>query len=107
MDEMIFAAKQNRNIPKEDKIFGISNRAKAMIAKEGKDKVVNATIGALLDDEGELIVLSSVDEGIRGIRADRGRTGVSGGGNQGRVRKLSAARLYDCGRGSGRYRRAA
>ena len=62
MDEMIFAAKQNRNIPKEDKIFGISNRAKAMIAKEGKDKVVNATIGALLDDEGELIVLSSVDE---------------------------------------------
>ena len=33
MDEMIFAAKQNRNIPKEDKIFGISNRAKAMIAR--------------------------------------------------------------------------
>ena len=62
MDEMIFAAKQNRNIPKEDKIFGISNLAKAMIAKEGKEKVVNATIGALLDDEGELIVLSSVDE---------------------------------------------
>ena len=48
------------HLPKEDKIFGISNRAKAMIAKEGKDKVVNATIGALLDDNGELIVLSSV-----------------------------------------------
>ena len=62
MDGMIFAAKQNRTIPKEDKIFGISNRAKAMIAKEGKDKVVNATIGALLDDHGELIVLSSVAE---------------------------------------------
>ena len=53
MADMIFAAQQGRKIPKEDKIFGISNRAKAMIAKEGKDKVVNATIGALLDDNGE------------------------------------------------------
>ena len=60
MAELIFAAKQGRNIPKEDKIFGINNRAKAMIAEKGKDKVINATIGALLDDEGNLIVLSSV-----------------------------------------------
>ena len=62
MEEMIFASRQGRNIPKEDKIFGISNRAKAMIAEEGKEKVVNATIGALLDDDGELIVLSSVSD---------------------------------------------
>ena len=62
MEEMIFASPQGRNIPKEDKIFGINNRAKAMIAKEGKEKVVNATIGALLDDDGELIVLSSVND---------------------------------------------
>ena len=67
MADMIFAAQQGRKIPKEDKIFGISNRAKAMIAKEGKDKVVNATIGALLDDNGELIVLSSVTEVFRGL----------------------------------------
>ena len=62
MEEMIFASPQGRNIPKEDKIFGINNRAKAMIAEEGKEKVVNATIGALLDDDGELIVLSSVND---------------------------------------------
>lgn len=62
MGELIFAAEQNRNIPKEDKIFGISNRAKQRIAQDGKDKVVNATIGALLDDEGKLIVLSSVTD---------------------------------------------
>ena len=62
MEEMIFASRQGRNIPKEDKIFGINNRAKAMIAEEGKEKVVNATIGALLDDDGELIVLSSVND---------------------------------------------
>ena len=59
MGKLIFAAEQGRNIPKEDKIFGISNRAKKRIAQDGKDKVVNATIGALLDDDGELIVLSS------------------------------------------------
>ena len=62
MEEMIFGSPQGRKIPKEDKIFGINNRAKAMIAEEGKEKVVNATIGALLDDDGELIVLSSVND---------------------------------------------
>ena len=62
MEEMIFASPQGRIIPKEDKIFGINSRAKAMIAEEGKEKVVNATIGALLDDDGELIVLSSVND---------------------------------------------
>ncbi|MBQ4649694.1 MAG: aminotransferase class I/II-fold pyridoxal phosphate-dependent enzyme [Firmicutes bacterium] len=67
MTEMLFASQQGRNIPKEDKIFGINNRAKAMIAKEGKDKVVNATLGALLDDKGDLIVLSSVTEVFRNL----------------------------------------
>lgn len=62
MADLLFAAAQGRNIPKEDKIFGISNRAKARIAKDGKDKVVNATIGALLDDDGNLMVLSSVTD---------------------------------------------
>ena len=67
MEEMIFASRQGRNIPKEDKIFGINNRAKAMIAVEGKEKVVNATIGALLDDDGELIVLSSVNDVFKNL----------------------------------------
>lgn len=67
MTEMIFASQNGRKIPKEDKIFGISNRAKAKAAKEGKDKVVNATIGSLLDDDGKLIVLSSVDEVFRSL----------------------------------------
>ena len=67
MTQMIFASQNGRTIPKEDKIFGISNRAKAMIAKEGESKVVNATIGALLDDSGRLIVLSSVDEVFKAL----------------------------------------
>ena len=70
MTDMIFASKNGRNIPLEDKIFGISNRAKAMMAKEGKDKVVNATIGALLDDDGKVIVLSSVDEVFKSLTPD-------------------------------------
>lgn len=65
MADYIMAQANGRTIPKEDKIFGISNRAKAMIAKEGRDKVVNATIGALLDDDGKLVVLSSVADVFR------------------------------------------
>ncbi|MBQ3612400.1 MAG: aminotransferase class I/II-fold pyridoxal phosphate-dependent enzyme [Firmicutes bacterium] len=62
MSEYILARGNGRIIPHEDKIFGISNRAKAMIAEKGADKVINATIGSLLDDNGDLVVLSSVDE---------------------------------------------
>ena len=62
MDELIMAAQNGRTIPKEDKIFGISRRANEMIAEKGADAVTNATIGALLDDNGKLMVLSSVDD---------------------------------------------
>lgn len=62
MSEYILARGNGRHIPQEDKIFGISSRAKAMIAEKGADKVINATIGSLLDDEGNLVVLSSVDK---------------------------------------------
>lgn len=60
MSDYILAKQNGRTIPLEDKIFGISSRAKAMIAEKGADKVINATIGSLLDDEGKLVVLSSV-----------------------------------------------
>lgn len=62
MSEYIMAVQNGRNVPKEDKIFGISNRAKAMIAEKGPEAVINATIGTLLNDDGELMVLSSVDD---------------------------------------------
>lgn len=67
MADTSFAAYNGRVVPKEDKIFGISGRAKAAIAKKGKENVINATIGALLDDEGQLIVLSSVDEAVKSL----------------------------------------
>ena len=63
MAQSFILARQNgRSIPQEDKIFGISNRAKAAIREKGAAAVVNGTIGALMDDEGKLVVLESVDE---------------------------------------------
>ena len=67
MTEFILARQNGRKIPREDRIFGISNRAKAAIAEKGRENVVNGTIGALLDDEGRLVVLKSVDEVFRGL----------------------------------------
>ena len=68
MAEFILARENGRKIPKEDKVFGASSRAKAMIAEKGADKVINATIGSLLDDAGRLVVLSSVDKVFRTLK---------------------------------------
>ncbi len=68
MANYILAKQNGRNIPLEDKAFGASNRAKKMIAEQGKDKVINATIGSLLNDEGELVVLESVAEVVKTLK---------------------------------------
>ena len=62
-----FSESQRKAYTKEDKIFGISSRAKAMIAEKGADNVINATIGSLLDDKGELVVLASVDKVFKSL----------------------------------------
>lgn len=67
MSNYKMAEANNRIIPVEDKIFGINQKAKEMITKEGADKVINATIGSLLDDEGNLVILSSVVEVLKGL----------------------------------------
>jgi aromatic-amino-acid transaminase len=60
LSKYIMAEENSRIISGEDKIFGINKLAQEMIQKVGREKVVNATVGALLDDEGNLMVLSSV-----------------------------------------------
>lgn len=67
MAEFLMAAANGRSIPKEDRIFGISNRAKAAEAEFGKESVVNGVIGALLDDNGKLMILRSVDKVFRNL----------------------------------------
>ena len=53
---MNFVKEHGRTIPVADKVFALSGRAKAAIAAKGKDAVVNATVGALLDDNGDLVL---------------------------------------------------
>jgi len=61
----IMAEENFRTISGEDKIFGINKLAQEMIQKVGKEKVANATVGTLLDDEGNLVVLSSVADALK------------------------------------------
>lgn len=56
------AAFNGRRLPEEDKAFAWSGRALDAVSKYGKAEVVNATVGALYDDAGELIVLGSVSK---------------------------------------------
>ncbi|WP_195335697.1 aminotransferase class I/II-fold pyridoxal phosphate-dependent enzyme [Paraclostridium bifermentans] len=44
----------------EDMIFNLSKRAQICEKENGKENVINATIGALMDDKGNLITLKSV-----------------------------------------------
>ncbi|MCU9807090.1 hypothetical protein LEQ06_02160 [Paraclostridium sp. AKS46] len=44
----------------EDMIFNLSKRAQICEKENGKENVINATIGALMDDKGNLITLRSV-----------------------------------------------
>ena len=68
MSDLIFAEQNGRTIPAEDMIFAISGRANARIAEIGKENVINATVGMLLDDDGEIMVLSSVDKAFRMLK---------------------------------------
>jgi aspartate/tyrosine/aromatic aminotransferase len=55
-------AYNGREIPKEDKVFAACAKAQDAVSKYGPDEVINATVGALYDDAGQLIVLRSVDK---------------------------------------------
>ena len=63
---MIIANENGRkSIVVPDKLFGVSQKAKERKAELGKDKVIDSTIGVLLDDEGKIVVLDSVMKAIR------------------------------------------
>ena len=67
MSKMIMVQENGRTIGGPDKIFGVSTLAKARISEIGKENVVDSTIGALLDDDGNLIVLSSVVDVLKNL----------------------------------------
>ena len=54
-----------REIPEGDRNFTAVARAKAAIAEKGKANVINGTVGALYDDDANLVVLDSVTETLK------------------------------------------
>jgi len=54
--------------PKQnDAIFGLAAKAKEAINKFGKDKVIDSTLGALADDEGNLICMETVYSELKSL----------------------------------------
>lgn len=70
MEKLIFAEANGRELNFTDKIFGISSKAQEMAKREGADKVINATVGALLDDDGKLVVFDAVYRALKSLKAE-------------------------------------
>ena len=54
------AAKQAKGKSAEDNIFAANNRATALADKIGKEHVINGTVGSILDEEGNLVMLDVI-----------------------------------------------
>lgn len=61
------AAPQAKGKSSEDKIFGANNRANALAEKIGMDKVINGTVGSILDEDGQLVMLKVVQEAYKAL----------------------------------------
>ena len=51
----------------EDAIFKISGECNEAIKKYGKDKVINSTLGTLIDDKGDLVAFDSVYDELKNM----------------------------------------
>ena len=57
---MRFVKKKANLVPIEDTVFAIVKKAKQAKTEFGEDQVVDATIGSLYDEDGNLVALQSV-----------------------------------------------
>lgn len=64
---MSVLAKHTQGKGGPDKIFQISGMAKARAAEVGKENIINATTGAFLDANGQLITMKTVEETVKMI----------------------------------------
>ena len=64
---MSVAAQHAKGKFAQDKIFGANAAAVAAAAKYGKENVTNATIGAILDEDEQLVCLPTVEKVYRGL----------------------------------------
>ncbi|KUO72862.1 MAG: aminotransferase [Clostridia bacterium BRH_c25] len=60
-------AKHVNTLRTEDKIFAVSREAGSAVLQFGKEKVVNATVGAILDEDEKLAVLPTVIKTLRNL----------------------------------------
>lgn len=65
--ELNMVCGNGRAIGAPDKLFGINALANERAEEIGKENVINCTIGKLLDDKGNLVVLSSVVDCLRNL----------------------------------------
>lgn len=65
--KMSMVAKHARWPKENDIIFNLSERAQKAEKLEGKENVINATIGALMDDKGDLISMKSVYDEFKSL----------------------------------------
>ncbi len=63
-------AYNGREIPEEDKVFAACKMANDAESEYGRAEVINATVGALYDDEGRLIVFRSVDKVMKALEPE-------------------------------------
>ena len=67
---MSVAAKHAKGKAAKDKIFGANAAAVERAAQIGKENVTNATIGAILDEEENLVCLPTVEKVYRQLKTD-------------------------------------
>lgn len=63
-------AYNGREIPAEDKVFAACKKANDAVSEYGQAEVINATVGALYDDEGNLVVFRSVDKVMKELEPE-------------------------------------
>ncbi len=68
--QFFMVAPHKRQVKGDDKIFAINQAAQEAAKKIGSKNVVNATIGALLDDNGNLSVLPTIIDLLRNLPAE-------------------------------------
>lgn len=49
----------------EDEIFKVNKECKEAIKEKGRDKIIDSTLGTLIDDDGNLIAFDSVYDTLK------------------------------------------
>ena len=68
MNSCVAPHAQKKTKPSKDRIFGASEAAQKRISEIGADAVINATIGCILDNDDNFVVLPTVSKVFRGLK---------------------------------------